>query len=251
MRRDDEDDLPGEGGRPGGEPSWLADLVVPDDLSELDAEVRALQRERRARARRERLRRLADPRRVTTPLVVVALLLVTAFASLLVLFQPRRPSTSPDALNSLGTTGAPGARREDLLPDVPVRLADGATRSARNYRPAVLALAPLGCRCDPALRDVGLAAGRHDLTFLLVDREVPPLPRGLPAANAVRLAEPTGRLAARYGAERAGARVAGGPVLVLVGRDGGVDRVLPRPPTRDALDAELARLQRRTLPAAR
>src|SRR5215207_5062974 len=116
VRLDDEDDLPGEGGHPGGEPSWLADLVVPDDLSELDAEVRALQRERRARARRERLRRLADPRRVSTPLVVVALLLVTAFASLLVLFQPRRPSTSPDALNSLGTTGAPGARREDLLP---------------------------------------------------------------------------------------------------------------------------------------
>jgi hypothetical protein len=239
VRRDDEGDLPGEGGLPGGDPSWLADLIVPDDLTELDAEVRALRRERRARARRERWRRLASPRRISAPLVVVALLLVAGFAGLVVLFQPRRPSSSPTPLSSPGVTDAP---RGDLLPDVPVRLADGTAKSVRDYRPAVLALAPVGCGCDPALRDAGLAADRHDLTFLLVDRQLPPLPAGLPPPAAVRLAEPTGRLAAAYGAEKAGARVAGGPVLVLVGRDGGVDRVLTRASSRGALDSDLARL---------
>ena len=43
VRRDDEDDRSGEGGRPGGDPSWIDDVVVPDDISALDAEVRALQ----------------------------------------------------------------------------------------------------------------------------------------------------------------------------------------------------------------
>lgn len=237
MRRDDEDDRSGEGGRPGGEPSWIDDVVVPDDISALDGEVRAWHRERRARARRERLRRLASPSSVAGPLVIVALLLVAGLASLVVLFQPRRPSTQPAPL---ATPGVNGVGRDKLLPDVPVRLADGSTRPVRDYRPAVLALAPVGCGCDAALREVGSAADRYDVPFLLVDRSMPPLPAGLAERAAVRLVEPTGALAAAYGAEAGGRRRPGGPVLVLVGGDGQVVRKLPRPTTPRALDAELA-----------
>lgn len=237
MRRDDEDDRSGEGGRPGGDPSWIDNVVVPDDISGLDAEVRAWQRERRARARRDRLRRLASPRGVAGPLVIVALLLVAGLASLVVLFQPRRPSTQPAPL---ATPAEDGAGRDRLLPDVPVRLADGKTRPVRDYRPAVLVLAPVGCGCDAALREVGSAADRYDVPFVLVDRDLPPLPAGVVERDAVRLVEPTGALAAAYGAEAAGRRRPGGPVLVLVGGDGRVVRVLPRPTTPRALEAELA-----------
>jgi hypothetical protein len=237
VRRDDEDDRSGEGGRPGGDPFWIDHVVVPNDIRELDAEVRAWQRERRARSRRERLRRLASPSGVAGPLLIVALLLVAGLASLVVLFQPRRPSTQPAPL---ATPGVDGAGRARLLPDVPVRLADGSTRPVRDYRPAVLALAPVGCGCDPALREVGSAADRFDVPFLLVDRSVPPLPAGLVERAVVRLAEPTGALAATYGAEAGGRRRPGGPVLVLVGSDGQVVRVLPRPTTPRALETELA-----------
>lgn len=238
VRRDDEDDRHGDGGR-SGDSSWIDHVVIPDDLSALDAEVRALQRERRARARRQRLRRLASPRGVTGPLVVVVLLMVAGFASLFVLFQPRRPSTQSAPLASPGA----GAGRGTPLPDLAVRQADGSSRRIRDFRPAVLALAPVGCGCDAALREIGSAAGRYDVSFLLVDRQLPPLPAGLAEPDTVRLAEPTGQLAGRYGAEEAGRRKPGGPVLVLLGPDGQVVRVLPRPTTARALDSELAVLR--------
>ena len=88
VRRDDDDD------RADGE-SWIDHVVIPDDISSLDAEVRALRRERRARARRARLRRLVNPRGVVGPLVIVVLLIVAGFASLLMLFQPRRRRWPP------------------------------------------------------------------------------------------------------------------------------------------------------------
>ena len=219
MRRDDEDD------RAGGE-SWIDHVVIPDDISSLDAEVRALRRERRGRARRDRLRRWVTGRGVVGPLVMVLVLMVAGFASLLMLFQPRRPATPPAPLASPGA----GAGRDDrLLPDLTVTRADGTSRRLRDFRPAVLALAPVGCGCDAALRDVGAPVVRHGLSFLLVDRTLPALPVGLAEADTVRLAEPTGALAAKYRAEQGGKRAPGGPVLVLVGADGQVKRVLPEP----------------------
>lgn len=218
MRRDDEDD------RAGGE-SWIDHVVIPDDISELDAEIRALHRERRARARRDRLRRLASPRGVAGPLVLVVLLMIAGVASLLMLFQPRRPTSAPAPLASPAGSGRNGG----LLPDVPVTQADGTSRSLRGFRPAVLALAPIGCGCDATLRDVGFTVTGHGVHYLLVDRKLPGQPVGLPPAGTVRLAEPTGRLAAEYAAEADGRRTPGGPVLVLVAADGRVVRTLERP----------------------
>jgi hypothetical protein len=231
VRRDDEDD------RAGGE-SWIDHVVIPDDISALDAEVRALRRERRARARRDRLRRLVSPRGVVGPLVIVVLLVVAGFASLLVLFQPRRPTASPAPLAS------PGVGSGDRLPDLTVTQEDGTSKRLRAFGPAVLALAPVQCGCDAALRDVGSTVVRNGVSFLLVDRTLPALPVGLDESATDRLVEPTGTLPATYQAERAGRRTPGGPVLVLVGADGRVVRVLPKPMSPNAFAIELAVLRR-------
>jgi hypothetical protein len=238
VRRDDEDDRSGEAGGA----SWVDRIVIPDDLSELDAEVRALHRERRAQRRRARLRRLTGSGRTGAPLLLVALLLIAGVAGLLVMFQPRRTAGS---VTSPGTAQA----TDRQLPDATVRLVDGTTGHIRDYHPAVFALAPTGCRCDAALTAAGLAVHRHNLGFYLVDRKLPPLPRGLDDSTAVRLAEPTGAVAQRYKAEKGGTRVPGGPVLVLVGGGGQVVRVLPGPPPR-MLDSELSLLVPQAAPAS-
>jgi hypothetical protein len=229
VRRDDEDDRSGE---PGGT-SWVDRIVIPDDLSELDAEVRALRRERRVQRRRQRLRRLAAPGRTTAPLMLVVVLLIAGVAGLLVLFQPRRTASD------LTTSGS--AQTSDLLPDVLVKLVDGTTRRVRDYRPGVFALAPIGCDCDAALRDADSAAHRHNVNFYLVDRTLPPLPPGVTDEDVTRLIEPSGSVATLFHAENGGRRVPGGPVLVLVGGSGTVVRVLPQESPR-TLDEELSLL---------
>jgi hypothetical protein len=218
VRRDDEDDRSGEAGGS----SWVDRIVIPDDISDLDAEIRALHRERRAQRRRARLRRLTGSGRTGGPLLLVALLLIAGVAGLLVMFQPRR---TPGSITPLGTAQATDRR----LPDTPVQLVNGATRRIRDFRPAVFALAPIGCRCDAQLSSAGAAAHRHDLHFFLVDRSLPPLPVGLTDVTAVRLVESAGVVAEKYNAEKDGRRVPGGPVLVFVGADGQVVEVLPKP----------------------
>ena len=232
MRPDDEDDRSGEAAPAGGGASWVDRVVIPDDISALAAEVRALHRERRAQRRRDRLGRLFTGH--YAPLLLVAVLLVAGVTGLLVLLQPRRTAGAP---TGLADTGVQATDRR--LPDVPVRLVDGTTRRVREFRPAVLALTPVGCGCDAALRETGVAAHRHGVDFVLVDRTLPPLPRGLAEPATVRAVEPTGALAAAYGAEDGGRRAPGGPVLVVVGADGAVVRVLPQA-SPQALERELA-----------
>ena len=228
VRRDDEDDRSGEAGRADGDASWVDSVVIPDDISALEAEVRALRRERRAQQRRTRLRRLTRSGR-TAPLMMVVVLLIAGVAGLLVLFQPRRTP---------GTVDTGLAATDRRLPDVLVRRADGTTRRAREFRPAVLALAPVGCGCDRELLGAGTAARRHGVDFLLVDRTLPPLPPGLTEPGTIRLIDPEGAIAIAFGAEADGRRAPGGPVLVVVGEGGEVVRVLPEA-SPQALEREL------------
>ena len=237
MRRDDEDDRSGGAGGS----SWVDRIVIPDDIRELDAEIRALHRERRARRRRARLRRLTGSGRTGGPLLLVVLLLIAGVAGLLVMFQPRR---TPGSLTPLGTAPATDRR----LPDTPVRLVDGSVRSIRELGPAVLALAPNGCRCDDQLAAIGRDVRQHNLDFYLVDRSLPPLPKGLTDATVTRLVEPDGVVAAKYNAEKDGKRVAGGPVLVFVGAGGRVAEVLPEP-TQTTVERELSTLGPTAAPA--
>jgi hypothetical protein len=238
VRRDDEDDRSGGAGGS----SWVDRIVIPDDISELDAEIRALHRERRAQRRRAKLRRLTGSGRTGGPLLLVALLLIAGVAGLLVMFQPRR---TPGSVTPLGTAQATDGR----LPDTSVQVVDGNTRRIRDLRPAVFALAPKGCGCDVRLASVAAAAHRHNLRFYLVDRSLPALPRGLTEATATRLVERTGVVAQKYNAEKDGRRVPGGPVLVFVGAGGQVADVLPTP-TPAAVEGRLSALVPEAAPAS-
>jgi hypothetical protein len=238
VRREDDDDRSGEAGGA----SWVDRIVVPDDISELDAEVRALRRERRVQRRRQKLRRLAGSGRTTGPLLLVAVLLIAGVAGLLVLFQPRRTAGTVTTLGSAQNS-------DDRLPDVPVTLANGSTRRVRDLHPAVFALETVGCECDAGLRTAGTAAHRHNVAFFTVDRTLPPLPSGLTDATVTRLVEPSGTIARRYDAEKNGRRVDNGLVLVLVGGGGEVTRVLPAASPK-TLDAELALLVPQAAPAS-
>ena len=197
VRRDDDDDRSGEAGGT----SWVDRIVIPDDISELDGEVRALRRERRVQRRRQRLRRLAGSGRTGAPLLLVALLLVAGVAGLLVMFQPRRTAGSVTGLGGVQATDA-------RLPDVLVTVADGTKRRVRDYRPAVFALAPIGCRCSTELLAAGKAAHEHNVNFYLVDRTLPSLPSGVtdrtdPAGRADRHDRPAVRRGeGRHGGSR-------------------------------------------------
>ena len=241
MSRDDEERPDGDGRPVDGEsfsahggPFSADDIVIPDDLRELDAEVRALRRERRVQARKAGLRRLFLTRRwrqygISGPIVIGVLLVVAGMASLMLMFPARRPVAKPVPL----ATGVRESGQEGgLVPDVAIHRADGTAGSLRDVRPAVVVLLPAACDCDRLLHTYGAAAFRHHLTFVLVGGE---LPAGLTDREAVRAADPTGRLARVYGVGR-------DPVLLLVRGDGVVNRMLlaEAEPTASALDSELA-----------
>lgn len=243
MRRDDDDDLSGDGRRSAGDPSWFDAVVVPDDISALDAEVRALRRERRAAARR---RRLGPVRRAAAPLIVIAMVLAAGIAGL-VLVLPRRPGLLPAAPLASADSGV--GRVRGLVPDVRVGLADGSTRPVRDYRPAVLALVPTGCACEAALRESSLSAARHQVQFVLVDPTTPTAVTGRGDRGVIlRVTDTSGTLARTYGATGDRAHSAGSPVLVLVAGDGRVSRVLTEAADRRTLDSELALLSLQVAP---
>jgi hypothetical protein len=236
MGRDDDDRRRDDDGGPVDDGSFsIDDIVVPDDARELQGEIRALRRERRAGARRELLRRLLLTRRwrrfgVSGPIVVVALLVVAAFASLIVLFQPRRPAARPVPL----ATGVRGAGEEGgLLPDVQLVRPDTTLTAARDYRPAVLAVLPSPCNCEPLLHRYGAAVQQHHLPFLYVGTTIPGLPPDLADRWVLRLGEPSGLLVRTYHVVRQ-------PALLLVRADGVVNRVLVGETTPAALNGELA-----------
>jgi hypothetical protein len=241
VRRDDDDELPEEGVWPsGGDPAWLESVVVPDDISELDADVRALQRERRVAARQRLVRRVLPVHRLSAPIVIVVLVVASALTGLVVLFQPRRPGAGQAA--PLATPSAQVGEVRGLVPDVRLDLADGSSKAVRDYRPAVLALVPSGCACDAAVRETSLTAASHRVVFVLVD-PAPPAPTTRADRGVIlRGTDATGTLARTYGAAGTRAHTAGSPVLVLVAGDGRVSRVLTGAADRQTLDGELALL---------
>lgn len=244
MRRDDDDGMPGEGRSP-GDPDWLERVVVPDDISALEADIRALQRERRAAGRRRAVRRFFPVHRISAPIVIVVLIVASGITGLVVLFQPRRPGVGTTGNAApLATPSTQVGQVRGLVPDVRLTLADGSTKAVRDYRPAVLALVPTGCACDEAVRDSSLGAARHRIVFVLVDPAPPP--PGTTRADRgmiLRGTDAGGTLARTYGATTAAAHDAGSPVLVLVAADGRVSRVLREAADRRTLDGELAVLQ--------
>jgi hypothetical protein len=148
------------------------DFVIPDDISELDAEVRAYRREVRRARRREFRRHLLFTRRwrrygLSGPLVVLILVLVSLIGSMMAFLAPQvspRPPRRPLAV-SAAAVGQPGG----LLPDTTVTLNDdGALKSARDLRPGVLALVPANCNCQTTVDQIYRQAAEYRLMLYLV-----------------------------------------------------------------------------------
>jgi hypothetical protein len=150
----------------------LLHVVVPDDLSELDAEVQAYRRELEAARRLERRQRRRD--RLTpkwargglpSPIFTAVLLVIATTGLLLSVFAPvtqERPRTSP--ISALATPTEKPGTVHGLLPDVQL-VAGTSTFGTRTIRPAVYVLIPAKCDCLDQLTTI---AGQVD--------EVPPPP---------------------------------------------------------------------------
>jgi hypothetical protein len=153
--------VPDEPGR--GDASWLDGVDVPDDLSELQADVDAYRREQRQAARRRRFSPIFDSlwwQRYALPAAVVlgSLIIAVAVLGILTLDRPQRiagPAQAPIATAKEAFAGQVGG----TIPDVNLRTPTGGL-DIRHLRPALVALVPVPCDCDKLLSDLaGLALG--------------------------------------------------------------------------------------------
>lgn len=218
--------------QPGDQPDG-APMVVPDDISELDADIRAWRREQRTAHRRTALDRVFLRGRfgLMMPLVL-GFLLLAAVSSVVTLIVSSPPPQRPGAL-PLARPSAGSGRVGGLVPDVTTRDALGAAQSLRAIRPAVLLLAPAGCACDSAIRSLATSAEHNRLRLTVVGDRRPALPDEVSTSLADSRSEPTGRLLRSFHATDR-------PVTVLVRADGVIDRILRRIPGAGMLDNEIA-----------
>lgn len=241
----DDDDRLSEAAGAGGSPgsplgSRWTDVVVPDDISSLEADVRAYHRELRMRRRRERfgwlLGRHWQQYGVPGGIVVVALLIASGIAVSLSVLTPRtasqRPRPVPVATDPAQPVGQPGG----LLPDMTVGSSGGDMR-LRDVRPAVLALVPPRCDCVGILESVAGQANEYGLALIIVgtsgtDIEARALASAIRRGRTNTVYDADGRVARTYGAS--------GVTLLLVRSDAVVSDVV-RNVTRDQrLEAQLS-----------
>jgi hypothetical protein len=194
------------------------DWAVPDDIRELEADIRAYRREQRRSARHGRTSRLLA-RPATIPLVVVAIALTLAgsVAALLTVFAPRTGDSDASPLPLAHSTVAAG-QVGSLLPAVSLVDVEGGVTGSRALRPAVLAIVPAACDCTPLLRQIAGAAYGNALSLDVVvpaaDSEVKALPEQLSAARTRVLVDAHATLASTFGAT--------GVTVVLLARNGEV-----------------------------
>jgi hypothetical protein len=152
------------GGEPGRDDSGLppVDIEIPDDARELDRDVLAYRRERRAQRRRARLARLLGPLRghgAILPLIASCVALSMLAGALLSVFTISPASAPVLARSAAPVPPAAGARDGGLLPQGTV-LVSGKATPLRGLAGAVLALISPGCNCDTTLRQLTAQAAR-------------------------------------------------------------------------------------------
>lgn len=235
----------------GGSPDDLPDLpeewgviVVPDDLSELDDEVRAIRAELRLPEHRTRGQRVADGLRrlasagVRTPVLIISLAVLVTLASVFASAwpgPPRAPATQRTANHT---------DRSNTLPALELIGSDGGTVALRGHLPAVV-LVTDGCDCARLVADT-TAAVRPDIAVVTVSTAgpsrgtVPPTGATPQAQGKIvhQLRDPTGELRAHLDLGPADGTAA----AVLVDRGGTVIRTHPRVASVTDLRADLARL---------
>ncbi|HVW80895.1 MAG TPA: hypothetical protein VHB69_08170 [Mycobacteriales bacterium] len=163
----DDEDRSGDA-QPAFDESW-ADLVVPDDIAELEADIAAYRRELR-QARRAQVAARLRRTRGTGPLFAVALASVLAglVALMLTVMGPHSVVRPPAAAPLASTTIRDGAVG-GLLPDALLTGPNGTIDSrAAALRPAVFALVPAGCACKSLLDGLGGAAYGEGLPVAVV-----------------------------------------------------------------------------------
>jgi hypothetical protein len=132
-------------------------IVVPDDARELDRDVLAYHRERRARRRRQRVLRFFRPFRARNggqaaiiPLIA-ACLAISLVGGALLSVVTMSPALAPTVSGRRSAT--PSAAPTVTLKTLPagdIQL-DGRTAPVRSLVNSVIALIPAGCRCDAKL----------------------------------------------------------------------------------------------------
>lgn len=199
---------------PDGQP--ILPVVVPDDLSELEAEITALRRERAALARRARWGRLgrwipgpagagAGPSArhpaASRAILAATLLFVAAFGGMLAALSPR--VSGPTAPNvPLATPSVAAGRIGGLVPAVQLRTHGRPLPSRALPRPALLVLVPPGCPCATAASLVLEQAAEIPIEVVFISATADESLADSYAADAPDLsfpaADPRGQLAAAY-----------------------------------------------------
>jgi hypothetical protein len=217
------------GGEPGRDEGGLppVDVDIPDDARELDREVLAYQRERRALRRRARWARLLGPLHqhgAILPLIASCVALSMLAGTLLSVFSispAAAPVLSHSASPGAGSGANPGASlgatsgtSSQASPSGPAPEAsrlplgtvyvDGKATAVRGLVRAVLVLVPRSCRCQQAVQQVTTQAARAGVRRVYfvgtADRmtDVTQLTRTAGLGTAVAVKDATNVLGAAY-----------------------------------------------------
>jgi hypothetical protein len=231
----DKDDRPGADGSAAGWEDGGDQLAIPDDIRELEADVRAYHRERRATRRRMFLRRIFLGSRfgITLPILMAALFLAALYSIVMLVVASPRPQ-APRGVALASPKVAPG-RPGGLLPKLRISDKQGTFTPLRSLRPGVVLLTPTNCNCAGPIRSVATAAEHSRLGVTLIGTTAPATPSGIADSLAQVRTEPTGALLRTY-------HVGTKPVAVLIRPNGVVSKVLTTLPPASKFDADVRAL---------
>ncbi|HET7530897.1 MAG TPA: hypothetical protein VFJ98_08060 [Mycobacteriales bacterium] len=206
---------------------WIEPVVVPDDISSLQADIDAYHRERRLASRRRLLRWLTGGgrfRRAATPVAVVASALGLA-AIVFAVLTLADPGLGHRALPAPVAASPPAAVGElhGLLPDLTIRTQSGEPVSLRGVRPALVALLPVSCHCSELINSLAGQAEEVGAPLVAIapaatDAEVAALPGQTRGGRVSAYFDPTHALADIYAAS--------GVTLLVVSPDATVSHLM-------------------------
>ncbi len=218
-------------------------VVVPDDASELDTDVRAYHRERRRAGDRSILAKIFLTKRwrrfgLSGPIVIAILLLVGLVASMLAILGPDQGRSTQRSLPLSQRSGQRIGETGGLLPPTELAMA-GRRLNSRELRPAVIVLLPSSCACLPLLENVFRQVNEYGHRMYVVGSEamtaeLVQTTKEIGNGTSVVAVDLHGTLAATYAAR--------GVTLLLVHADGVVGSVIRDVPPEIRLEPQLARL---------
>lgn len=246
-------DSPYDGGSPDDLPELPEEwgvIVIPDDVSELADEVRAVQAELAisapstrweqfaARPAVRRLRRIASAG-VRAPVLIISMAVLVTVASLFASAWPG-PARTPATQRTANTTDD----RSDTLPALELLGKDGKAVALRGQLPAVILLTD-SCDCKELIDDA-IAAVRPEITVVTVSAVRPTAGTAPPTGAAPQalgktvreLRDPTDELRKHFDL----AAPDGTAAALLVNRGGQIVRKEVRTVSITTLKADLARL---------